>query len=286
MGLPPLISTAELHPLLRLPELRVIDCRFDLGNPAWGEGEFQASRIPGARYAHLNRDLSDLSQQAIHGRHPLPQMSAFSASLSRLGIDKHARVVVYDQNQGMYAARLWWLLSACGHPAVQVLDGGYAAWQAAGLPQDSGPVGPQSPTRLPESLRLQSNEVVEVDQLQRDLARHSVTLLDARAAARFRGEVEPIDPVAGHVPGAINRPFTLNLDAEGRFKPPAELREEYAALLVGRTPASVVHMCGSGVTACHNRLAMDVAGLYGSRIYADSWSGWITDRSRPIATME
>lgn len=286
MGLPPLISTTELHALLGRPELRVIDCRFDLGNPAWGEAEFQAGRIPGARYAHLDRDLSDLSQKGSRGRHPLPQMSAFSASLSRLGIDKHARVVVYDQNQGMYAARLWWLLGACGHPAVQVLDGGYARWQAEGLPIDTGAASTQPPTRLPESLWLQPNEVVEVDRLQHDLAAHSIALLDARAAARFRGEVEPIDPVAGHVPGAVNRPYTLNLDASGRFKPAAQLREEYAALLVGRTPASVVHMCGSGVTACHNRLAMDVAGLYGSRLYADSWSGWITDRSRPIATTD
>ena len=284
MGSAPLISTSELAAQLADPQLRVIDCRFDLTQPGWGEAEYQAGRIPGARYAHLDRDLSDLSQKATRGRHPLPTLTAFSASLSRLGINRQTRVVVYDQHQGMYAARLWWLLSACGHPAVQVLDGGYAAWLAAGLPVDSTPASVQAPTRLPEALVLQPGEVVEVDALCSALAAHNILLLDARAAPRFRGEVEPIDPVAGHVPGAYNRPFTLNLDAHGRFKPAAVLRAEFDALLVGRTPSSVVHMCGSGVSACHNRLAMDVAGLYGSRIYADSWSGWITDPARPIAT--
>lgn len=284
MGSAPLISTSELAAQLADPQLRVIDCRFDLAQPGWGEAEYQAGRIPGARYAHLDRDLSDLSQKATRGRHPLPTLTAFSASLSRLGINRQTRVVVYDQHQGMYAARLWWLLSACGHPAVQVLDGGYAAWLAAGLPLDSTPASVQAPTRLPEALVLQPGEVVEVDALCSALAAHNILLLDARAAPRFRGEVEPIDAVAGHVPGAHNRPFTVNLDAHGRFKPAAVLRAEFDALLVGRTPSSVVHMCGSGVTACHNRLAMDVAGLYGSRIYADSWSGWITDPARPIAT--
>lgn len=284
MASEPLISSAELAALLGTEEMQIIDCSFDLADPAAGEAMHARGRIPGARHAHLDRDLSDLSRKPGAGRHPLPGMRALSASLSRLGIDRHSHVVAYDQGAGMYAARLWWLLRSCGFSRVQVLDGGFAAWRAAGLPEDSGTPGTQRSSRLPETLRLAPRAVVDAEQVAAGLAAQEILLLDARAAPRFRGEVEPLDPVAGHIPGAVNRPFADNLGADGRFKTRAQLREEYARVLCGRRPSAVVHMCGSGVTACHNKLAMEVAGLRGSRIYADSWSGWITDPSRPVST--
>lgn len=280
----PLISCAELSAALGEPGLRVIDCRFDLGNPDAGTLAYAECRIPGARYAHLDRDLSDLSLKSTHGRHPLPSSMALSASMSRLGVERGTQVVAYDQDSGMYAARLWWLLRECGHAQVRVLDGGYARWLKLGLTLEQG-TPPNYPSKgLPEALDLRAGALVGADQLLPALHSNAMLLLDARGAARFRGEVEPIDPVAGHVPGARNRPFTENLAPDGCFKAPEQLRAEFEALLVGQSPASVVHMCGSGVTACHNRLAMDVAGLNGSRLYADSWSGWITDPGRPIAT--
>jgi thiosulfate/3-mercaptopyruvate sulfurtransferase len=278
----PLTSSTELAAQLGDEALRVIDCSFDLADPAAGEDMHRRLRIPGARYAHLDRDLSDLSRKACAGRHPLPGLRALSASLSRLGIDRHSHVVAYDQGPGMYAARLWWLLRSCGYRRVQVLDGGMAAWQAAGLPVETGTPVTQRPSRLPEALRMAPRAVVDADDVQSGLAGRAIVLLDARAAARFRGEVEPLDPVAGHIPGAVNRPFTDNLASDGRFKTRSQLRAEYLHLLAGRRPSAVVHMCGSGVTACHNKLAMDIAGLRGSRIYADSWSGWITDPGRAV----
>jgi thiosulfate/3-mercaptopyruvate sulfurtransferase len=278
----PLTSNTELAARLGEEPLRVIDCSFDLADPSAGEALHVRARIPGARHAHLDRDLSDLSRKASAGRHPLPGLRALSASLSRLGIDRHSHVVAYDQGPGMYAARLWWLLRSCGYRRVQVLDGGMAAWQAADLPVESGTPVTQRPSRLPEALRLAPRAVVDAEDVSAGLGGQAILLLDARAAPRFRGEVEPLDPVAGHIPGAINRPFADNLAADGRFKTRGQLREEYTHLLGGRRPSAVVHMCGSGVTACHNKLAMDIAGLRGSRVYADSWSGWITDPERPV----
>jgi len=283
MASTPLISTDDLANRLADPALRIIDCRFDLSDADAGVRAFAQSRIPHARYADLHRDLSDLSQTHLHGRHPLPSMVSLAASFSRLDVDKHSPVVIYDQDTGAYAARLWWLLKSLGNPNVKVLDGGFAAWKRAGLPIENEPAPRHAASRLPEQLILPTTSWVTADRLSQGLADASVLLLDARAGARFRGEVEPLDKIAGHVPGAVNRPFMDNLATDGRFQDPAQLRMEFLALLGSRAPTSVVHMCGSGVTACHNQLAMDLAGLHGSRLFADSWSGWITDNSRPVA---
>jgi len=259
----------------------IVDCRFDLADPAKGERDYQAEHIPGAVFAHLDRDLSDLSRVPLGlGRHPLPSEAAFSAVLSRLGWRPGLQVVSYDASNGsLAAARLWWLLRLCGMREAAVLDGGYAAWKAAKLPVSQA-VPACEPTQV--SVHYQSSQVVldhaAIRSMPDDL------LIDARATPRYRGDVEPIDRVAGHVPGAANRPFTDNLQADGRFKSPAQLREEFRAVLGEHAPEHVVHMCGSGVTACHNLLAMEHAGLAGSRLYAPSWSGWISDASRPVAT--
>jgi thiosulfate/3-mercaptopyruvate sulfurtransferase len=283
MASTPLISTAELAARLDDRLLRVVDCRFDLADPEAGARAYAAERIPHARYADLNRDLSDLSQMATHGRHPLPGMRALAASFARLDLTRDTHIVAYDQDSGAYAARLWWLLRVLGFAQVKVLNGGFAAWKAEGLPLQTGTPPRYPPTRLPLRLALPASAWLSADAVSAGMADGSIALVDARGAARFRGEVEPIDPVAGHVPGAINRPFSDNLGADGRFKTAAQLRAEFTALLDGRPATQVVHMCGSGVTACHNRLAMDIAGLRGSRLYADSWSGWIRDPARAVA---
>ena len=275
-----LIDAAELAALP--PEsVLVVDCRFALGDPAQGERDYLDGHVPGAVYASLDRDLSDLSRQAEGlGRHPLPLESAFSALLSRWGWREGMQVVSYDAAGGaLAAARLWWLLRLVGIQAA-VLDGGYAAWLATGLPTESGEMAPRVAGEL--SLHYDESQVVLDHAAVADGA--SGQLLDARAAPRYRGEVEPLDRVGGHVPGALNRPFADNLDSKGRFKPAAQLRDEFSAVLGSMAPAQVVHMCGSGVTACHNLLAMEYAGLPGSRLYAPSWSGWVSDASRPVAT--
>ncbi len=265
-------------------DVLVVDCRFQLADPAQGERDFDADHIAGAVFAGLDRDLSDLSRQAEGlGRHPLPQESAFNALLSRWGWRQGLQVVSYDASTGaLAAARLWWLLRLAGVEDVAVLDGGYAAWQAAGLPIDTGVAHPRSPSKVDLSFRL--DQVLLDHASLRDAPERQ--LLDARAAPRYRGDTEPLDRVGGHVPGALNRPFTDNLAEDGRFKSPLQLREEFNAVLGGAAPAKVVHMCGSGVTACHNLLAMEHAGLHGSRLYAPSWSGWVSDPSRPVATGE
>ena len=283
MASTPLISTSDLATRLADRNLRIIDCRFDLADTEAGRRAYLQSRLPHARYADLNRDLSDLSQTTEHGRHPLPNMTSLAASFARLDITRSTPVVAYDQDSGAYAARLWWLLRATGHTQVKVLNGGFAAWQRAGLPLETGSAPAYPPSRLPEKLVLPATAWLTADAVSKGLADGSLTLLDARGGPRFRGEVEPIDAVAGHVPGAINRPFQDNLDGDGCFKDPVQLRSEFTQLLRGHAATHVVHMCGSGVTACHNRLAMDAAGMRGSRLYADSWSGWITDPERPVA---
>lgn len=262
------------------PDWIVLDCRFDLtdGNAGWQA--WGAGHIPGAHYAHLETDLSDMGRSG-RGRHPLPDPAVLSAILGRYGIDPRHQVVCYDDAGGaLAAARAWWLLRTLGHRGVAVLDGGWSAWLAVGQP-----VGKDAPVQrigdYPGRWRAQTH-ITDADELRAAMA-DGALLLDARAAPRFRGEVETIDPVAGHVPGAVNRPFQENL-VDGRFKPAQQLREEFTALLAGRAPGQVVHMCGSGVTAAHNVLAMEHAGLTGSRLYAPSWSGWIHDLQRPVAT--
>lgn len=263
------------------PQLRVVDARFSLADPQSGAQLYALGHLPGALYADLNRDLSDLGRTG-HGRHPLPDSDAFAARLGEWGIGPQTRVVVYDAGDGsMAAARLWWLLRLIGHAHVQVLDGGFAAWQAAGLPVTAAL--PQVSPLPPYPGRFDRSRIASVEEVQARLKHAPGWLIDARAGERFRGEVEPLDPVAGHVPGAVNRPFALNVH-DGRLRPADDLRAVLQPLIGTHAPDEVVLMCGSGVTACHLLLAMDVAGLEGARIYADSWSGWVSDPSRPVAT--
>ncbi len=274
-----LMDAATLH-ALPADQVLIVDCRFDMGGPAKGHDEFLCGHVPGAVYASLDHDLSDLSRQKEGlGRHPLPLEAAFSRLLSAWGWHRGLQVVAYDAgSSAMAAARLWWLLRLAGVPSA-VLDGGYAAWLAAGFPIESGEAKPREPTTV--SVHYDASQVV-IDHTHLG-DRHDL-VLDARAMPRFRGDVEPLDRVGGHVPGARNRPFEQNLASNGHFKSAPQLREEFTAALGTTAPGAVVHMCGSGVTACHNLLAMEYAGLTGSRLYAPSWSGWISDPARPVAT--
>ncbi len=274
-----LISAQQLRDM-NPTDVLVIDCRFELSDPARGARDYGNAHIPGAVYADLNRDLSDLSKQDV-GRHPLPDAENFSATLRRWGWTPQTFVVAYDDAGGaLAAARLWWMLRLAGSANAAVLDGGIKAWTAAGFDLDSN-VRAAEPTKA--DVTFDASKVVMTDELQRLRRDPRVLLLDARGAPRYRGDVEPIDRVAGHVPGARNRPFSDNLGADGRFKSVTELRGEFQNLLESHAPTNVVHMCGSGVTACHNLLAMEHAGLVGSRIYAPSWSGWIADPQRETA---
>lgn len=277
----PLIDVAQLA-ALEPGSVLIVDCRVDLTDRSKGRQNFLAGHVPGAIHADLDRDLSDLSRQAAGlGRHPLPTPQAFGATLSRWGWRPDVPVVCYDGAGGaLAAARLWWMLRAVGAQAVAVLDGGFAAWQAAGLPLESGDEVPRTPSRV--EIDFAPSAMVDHEGAARAAA--AGDLLDARAEPRYLGEVEPLDRVAGHVPGAANRPFAANLQADGRFKPRETLRAEWLAWLGQRDPADVVHMCGSGVTAAHNLLAMEQAGLPGSRLYPPSWSGWISDAARPVAS--
>jgi thiosulfate/3-mercaptopyruvate sulfurtransferase len=274
-----LVGVDELRSLIGHDDVLVIDCRFELRDALRSERDYAAAHIAGAVYADLDRDLSDLTKVGL-GRHPLPDASAFSAALGRWGWTARKRVVAYDNAGGVLAAsRLWWMLRLIGHFDVAVLDGGLAAWTDAGLPLESAATTP-TPTTV--AAQFDADQILYTDQLQQE--RESIFLLDARAAPRFRGDIEPLDAVAGHVPGAANRPFSENLVDGTRFKSPAALRAEFSALLGDVPPERVAHMCGSGVTACHNLLSMEVAGLHGSRVYAPSWSGWLHNRERPVAT--
>ena len=274
-----LISTADLALHLADPSLVVVDVRHDLGQPdTWGEAEYRRAHIPGARFVHMDHDLA-APKTGMNGRHPLPSAEASAALFGRLGVDTSKQVVAYDQGPGSYAARLWWMLRWLGHDAVAVLDGGYAVWEREGRP-----VKAEVPAVVPASfIARPSAPVVDVATVAATLGSPSMLLVDARGRERFRGDVEPIDKVAGHIPGAINRPYTDNLAADGRFKPARELRADFSALIGNRAPSAIVHTCGSGVTACHNLLAMEHAGLGGARLYPGSWSEWSADPTRPIA---
>jgi thiosulfate/3-mercaptopyruvate sulfurtransferase len=275
-----LIEATSLRELLAKPGIVLIDCRFDLANPDAGRGAYLAGHIPGAVYADLNRDLS-APVTASSGRHPLPSPQDFAATLGRLGIGSDTQVIAYDESTGAFAARAWWLLRWVGHQAVAVLDGGLKAWLAVGGALESGAAAAVGPARF--TVRVDSGAVLDSARVQALLEDPEFLLVDARAPERFAGTVEPIDPVAGHVAGAVNQPFAANLGADGRFLPSTELRRLWEKRLAGKQPRQVAAMCGSGVTACHNLLAMEVAALSGARLYAGSWSEWIRDPKRPIA---
>ena len=276
-----LVSADALAAMQSQRPVLVVDCRFDLADPAKAERDYVHGHIPGAVYAHLDLDLSDLTVAGA-GRHPLPQDLAFAASLARWGWQPGIDVIACDDAAGALAAsRLWWLLRLAGHPQVSVLDGGIAAWRKAGLAFDTGVTARESST---VSIAFDRDCVVGFDEIEGRRNDGSMVLIDARAAPRYRGDVEPLDPVAGHVPGAVNRPFSMNLDGDGLFKSPQALRAEFQRVIGDHDARNVVHMCGSGVTACHNLLAMEHAGLGGSRVFAPSWSGWVSDRSRPVET--
>ena len=288
-----LISVVELQALQASgAPLMVFDCSFDLMNTALGEEQYRKAHIPGAVYANLDTDLSDQGvvdpdgthhphpDAASGGRHPLPSREKFAMWLSSVGFANDMQAVVYDRSGASFCGRLWWMLKWAGHDAVAVLDGGLQAWQAAG-----GEV-----TDRAETSHFQSNfelgaalrTLATTKDVARRLGKPSQTIVDARATPRYKGEVEPIDPVAGHIPGALNRPFTENIGPDGKFKSPALLKAEFEKVLAGRDPATAVHHCGSGVTSVANVIAMELAGLGKAALYAGSWSEWCSDSKRPV----
>ena len=278
-----LIDVDSLQELLGQPRLAVIDCRFDLMNPEAGRQAYLRAHIPGARYADLNRDLS-APIGAHTGRHPLPSPEAFAAWLGAIGIGDDTQVVAYDEANGSIAARLWWMLRWLGHGAVAVLDGGFKAWTDHGGALQAGDAGAPAGGREARHFtpRADLGSVVSTTELENALRDRQSLLVDARAPERYAGAVEPIDPVAGHIPGAVNHPFTANLGADGRFLSAAELKRRWVEDLPGADFTNLVAMCGSGVTACHNLLSLEVAGLRGGKLYAGSWSEWIRDPRRPV----
>lgn len=275
-----LVDPATLAAHLDDPAWVIVDCRYDLADEARGEALYAGGHVPGARYAHLGRDLSG-AKTGTNGRHPLPPPADVARRFGALGIGSASQVVAYDGDTGMFAARLWWMLRWLGHDAVAVLDGGFARWIAEGRPVRAGREtwSPAVFTGTPRAgWRLTADAVAA------RLGDPSVRLVDARVPERYRGDQETIDPVAGHIPGAVNHCYLWNLGPAGTFKPPDELRRQWAPILGGRRPDQLVVYCGSGVTACHNLLALEHAGLTGARLYAGSWSEWCADPSRPVET--
>jgi len=277
MGWTTLISAEELAGAI--DGCVVVDCRHDLLDPTIGPRAYAQSHLPGARFLHQDSDLAG-RKTGTNGRHPLPDRSALVERLRSIGLGRGQQLVAYDDHGAMYAARLWWLARWLGHTRVAVLDGGMSAWSAAGFPLTA---------ELPAVRRGDFEEgaslapAVEVESIVGQLGAGRLVVIDARTPERYAGEMEPIDPVAGHIPGALNRPFRSNLRPDGRFKPAEVLRREYEALLAGRAPTEIVHQCGSGVTACHSIVAMELAGLHGSALYPGSWSEWCADPARPVA---
>jgi thiosulfate/3-mercaptopyruvate sulfurtransferase len=275
-----LVEPSELERHLGEPGWVIIDCRFDLARADAGRQAYAQAHISGAHYAHLNEDLSS-APTAASGRHPIPDAEKLAARLGQWGISKSSQVLAYDDANGAYAARLWWLLRWLGHRNVAVLNGGLQAWLAAGHPTDARPAAAKHAEFEPQP---QNQAWLTTEQVQRKLATDQIELIDARAADRFAGRNETIDPVAGHIPGARNHPFASNLDTQHRFLPAPELRQRWLEELRSANAGNVVSMCGSGVTACHNLLALEIAGLHGARLYAGSWSEWIRDPARPIVS--
>ena len=279
-----LISTEDLQSLTADgARLMVFDCSFELMKPQAGDQQFAESHIPGAVRADLSLHLSapEGAETASGGRHPLPTRKAFAVWLGSVGFSNDMQAVVYDRQGANYCGRLWWMLKWAGHENVALLDGGLEAWHEAGGVVTSGPATTHPPRTF--VLAPERAALVTAAGILKNLGRSTQTLVDARATPRYRGEVEPLDPVAGHIPGALNRPFVQNMGDNGKFKSPAELNAEFTLLLAGRDPATVVHHCGSGVSAVPNIIAMEVAGLGRQALYAGSWSDWSTDASRPVA---
>jgi len=275
-----LIDAADLARLAEQGNVLICDCRFDLGDAEAGRRDYRAGHIPGAVYVDLEQDLS-AEPTGTNGRHPLPDRAAFAARMAELGVTKDGLVVAYDNVGGYYASRLWWMLRWAGHGQVAVLDGGLQAWIESGRDLDAGDV-----KAAPGDFRASAEPlmpVTEVEGIEVNLATRDHFVLDARTAERFAGAPHPLDTASGHIPGAGNRFWQNNLTEAGRFKPAGQLAQEFADLIAGRPPATIVHQCGSGVTATHNLLAMEVAGLPGSRLYPGSWSEWTSDPRRPIA---
>ena len=259
--------------------LRVVDCRFDLRDTEAGRRAYTQSHIPGAQYAHLDEDLSGPVLPGRTGRHPLPEAADFARTLARLGIGNNAQVIVYDDGSGPMAARLWWMMRWLGHEAVAVLDGGWTTWTAASLPTSSGA---EASTTASFIAKPRPELVVDAAEMLAKTASGAALVIDARATDRFRGENETLDPIGGHIPGASNLPFDGNLRA-GFFREPAELAARFSELMGNRPPLEVIFYCGSGVSACHNVLALEHAGIGEARLYPGSWSDWITDPARPTA---
>jgi len=274
-----LITTEELARHLGDPDCIVIDTRHDLADPAKGPRLYAEGHIPGAHFMHVDTDLS-APKTGTNGRHPLPDIDVFAAKLNERGVSPESQVVAYDDAGGGYALRLWWMLRWLGHEKVALLDGGYPLWVKEGRPVTKDVPPRRAGVFVPKP---HLGDFVDVHYVERFAAAPTTKLIDARAAERFAGSQETIDPVAGHIPGAVNRFWKENLAADGRFKPAERLRSEYEPLLAGLAPGQVVHMCGSGVTACHNLFAMELAGLAGSKLYPGSWSEWCADPARAVA---
>ena len=272
------VSCDVLADHLNDPDWRIVDCRHQLADPVYGEKVYAEGHLPGAFFMHLDRDLSS-PMNGVNGRHPLPDPHLLAKKLGAAGISRATQVVVYDDAGGMVAGRLWWLLRWLGHERVALLDGGVNQWV-----QEGRPLSVEAPKSAPAVFEItQRDWVVTSDAVLANIDTKAFCVVDARAADRFRGENETLDPVGGHIPGARNRFFRDNLDSAGLYRPAAELRGEFLALLAGIEPENTVVQCGSGVTACHNLLAMEIAGLHGARLYAGSWSEWCSDPARPVA---
>ena len=274
-----LISTQELADRISNTYTVICDCRHDLLDLEKGRRAYAEGHIPGAHFLHLDEHLSG-GKTGINGRHPLPDIDAFSKKMASIGVDSNKQVIAYDDAGGPYAARLWWLLRWLGHDNVAILDGGINKWLAEGRAIERA-----SPKAIPETfLATQKNNMTaDANFIMANLTLPASIVVDARAPERYRGETEPIDPVAGHIPGALNRLFKNNLNADGTFKTAATLKREFAELIGAKSPDQVINQCGSGVTACHNLFAMEIAGLSGSKLYPGSWSEWCADPSRPVA---
>lgn len=276
----PLISATNLKPHINDTGWIIFDCRFSLADADAGAKAYRKGHIPNARYAHLNQDLSS-AITGLTGRHPLPNFASLAKKLGLWGVNNQSQIVVYDDAGGAFAGRFWWLLCTMGHEQVAVLDGGIQHWQKQGYAL-STVLPPPKATAF--RAYLDENNWLTATQVRDRLAAKTIKLIDARTPERYRGEQEPVDPIAGHIPGALNRPFQLNLGSDGRFLPADQLSRQFTQLLGGTAPEQTVHSCGSGVTACHNLLAMEHAGLTGSKLYAGSWSEWIRNKNRGIAT--